>query len=209
MKKLLLGLTLLLSFSLAGCKEEENKIVICGEEGDNTTMTFNSDGIVSVIMESEGEQMDLGEIMDFDNQLSELNQTAEEYVDSMIKNFASIGITCTGNYESDIFDTYVDETFTERTSILSEAIAVENAAKLYCLQETCGTTETLTWEQVSPYVRINEENYDFENNSGIVATASYNIWLIDLERVGTGDFEFTENLTPSEEDIDAVIIDVD
>ena len=110
------------------------------------------------------------------------------------------------------FETMLAEVqiLTQKQSILADAISVENAAQLYCAQTTCTLTETLTWVQVRPYIMgIDESDYDFTNNGGIVATLSGGIWGIDLERAGTGEWEFTEGLNPSTSTVSDVIIDID
>lgn len=120
-------------------------------------------------------------------------------------------------YESDIVPSEVtlaaliaEVTVTDQQLALDSALAVENAAKLYCAQTTCGVAETLTWTQVEVYIQgFVTSNYDLTNNGGIVASLSGGVWGIDLERAGTGEWEFTEGLNPSAAGIAAVIVDVD
>ena len=101
-------------------------------------------------------------------------------------------------------------TVTDQDLVLNFALAAENAAKLYCAQTTCGAAETLTWTQVEVYIQdFVTSTYDLTNNGGIVATLTGGVWGIDLEKVGTGEWEFTEGLNPSTAGITAVIIDVD
>ena len=42
-----------------------------------------------------------------------------------------------------------------------------------------------------------------------MASLAVGVWGVDLERVGTGEWEFTEGLNPSTAGVAAVIIDVD
>ena len=120
-------------------------------------------------------------------------------------------------YESNIVPSEVtlaalltEITVTDQQLVLNSALAIENAAKLYCAQTSCSATETLTWTQLEVYVQgFPISDYDLTNNGGIIATLSGGVWGIDLERVGTGDLEFTEGLNPSTAGIAAVITDVD
>ncbi len=99
---------------------------------------------------------------------------------------------------------------TQKDSILADALAIENAAKLYCSATTCDSDQSLTWTQLSPYVEgIEDSYYDFTNNTGIVATKTAAGWTVDLEADGTTEWEFTQNLVPSASDRDQVIADVD
>lgn len=98
----------------------------------------------------------------------------------------------------------------EQPLVLAFALSVENAAQLYCAQTTCNLSETLTWTQVQPYTEgFATSNYDLTNNGGIVASLSGGVWSIDLEKIGTGEWEFTEGLNPTTDGIAAVIIDTD
>lgn len=99
---------------------------------------------------------------------------------------------------------------TQKDAILADALAIESAAKLYCSQTTCDADEDLTWTDLQNYVEgLDATYYDFTNNSGIVATKSGGKWTVDLEAAGTGEWEFTQDLVPSENDRGAVISDVD
>jgi len=98
----------------------------------------------------------------------------------------------------------------EKQIVYSWALAVENAANLYCAQTTCTITETLTWTQLSVYIEgFPTSEYDLSNNGGIVASLSLGLWGIDLERVGTGEWEFTEGNNPSSHGISSIIVDID
>ena len=99
---------------------------------------------------------------------------------------------------------------TQKDSILADALAIENAAKLYCSQTTCDSDQDLTWTELSPYVEgITLSDYDFTNNTGIVATKTASGWTVDLERDGTGDWEFTQGQVPSASSRTQVIADAD
>jgi type IV pilus assembly protein PilA len=107
---------------------------------------------------------------------------------------------------------------TEKDAILADALAVENAAKLYCSQTTCASGATLTWAQLSPYVSSFDESLYVETESGgaggTIATESSGEWQVSLERVGvaSGDWEFDEadaGLVPSDSTRANVTADTD
>ena len=97
---------------------------------------------------------------------------------------------------------------TEQDVILADALAVENAARLYCIQNTCSDGEELTWDDLSSYIDgIDEEWYDFNNNGGIIAMYNQEGVRVYMERTGIGDYELIWDTTPSECDRSCVIID--
>lgn len=99
---------------------------------------------------------------------------------------------------------------TQKDAILADALAIENAAKLYCSQTTCTVDQELTWTQLQDYVEaIDEAYYDFTNNGGVVATKLNGDWTIDLEADGTGEWEFTQGHVPSQTDRASVVEDTD
>ena len=101
---------------------------------------------------------------------------------------------------------------TQKDAILADALSVENGAKLYCAQTTCTASQTLTWDNVSPYVEgLDESYYLLTNNSGIVATKTASGWTVDLEAtaVAGGAWEFTQDAIPSVSSRTQVIADLD
>ena len=92
-----------------------------------------------------------------------------------------------------------------------DAIEVETAGHTYCSFNACSVGTQLSWAVLSPYfINLNTNNYDMANNGGIVATVVADGFItVDLERNGTGDWEFTEGLVPSNATLDDVIIDTD
>jgi type IV pilus assembly protein PilA len=99
---------------------------------------------------------------------------------------------------------------TQRSAIYADALAVEQAAALYCADTLCTDTQSLTWTQLQDQVEgIDAAYYDFTNNSGVIATKTASGWTVDLEAAGTGEWEFTQNLIPSATDRDDVVEDVD
>lgn len=81
---------------------------------------------------------------------------------------------------------------------------------MYCAQVECAGNQELLWSDVTPYiVGIDYSEYDLDNNGGIVASLVNDSWRIDMEKAGTGEYEFTEGLTPSSEDRNAVVEDTD
>ena len=91
-----------------------------------------------------------------------------------------------------------------------DALEVENAGHTYCAYTNCINGTQLSWALLSPYfINIDTNNYDLANNGGVVATVVNGFITVDLERNGTGDWEFTEGLIPSQTFTDDVIIDTD
>ena len=88
---------------------------------------------------------------------------------------------------------------TNRDAVLADAIAVENAAKLYCAQTTCsGTGQTLTWTEIDPYVDgLSVADYlSGTVPATVIATKTDTGWAVVLE-AGTaaaaeGAWEFTD-----------------
>ena len=120
-------------------------------------------------------------------------------------------------YESYIGPTVVtleeliaESTVTDQEAVLNSALQIENAANLYCACEECPADIELSWTQLQSFVEdFPEADYDFTNNEGIIAYLVDGEWVVDLERDGIGEWEFTEGLTPSTAGVSAVIIDVD
>ena len=93
-------------------------------------------------------------------------------------------------------------------AVLNDALAVSEAANLYCAVNVCGAIEELTWLQLSPYVAtIDESDYDFTAYNGFVAKIESTGIKVYLERSGTGDYEFIEGGIPRESTTVDVIID--
>ena len=96
--------------------------------------------------------------------------------------------------------------------VYNDALAIENAAKIYCASSTvgCDPTEELTWDDLSEYVSdIDENDYDFTANNNIIAEQFDSEWKIYMERSGIGDWEFPQGMIPSTSSSDDCIIDVD
>lgn len=99
---------------------------------------------------------------------------------------------------------------TQRDAILADALAIESAAKLYCSQTTCDADQDLTWTQLSDYVEgLDTDYYDFDNASGVVATKADGKWGVDLEALGTGEWEFLQGSVPSDSTREQVKADLD
>jgi type IV pilus assembly protein PilA len=94
---------------------------------------------------------------------------------------------------------------TEKDAILADAIAIENAAKLYCAQTTCTSSQTLDWDDLSAYVSSFDDDYYEETDpldTAAIATLSGGEWQVTLERNGTGtaatdEWEWVAAVTPS------------
>lgn len=99
---------------------------------------------------------------------------------------------------------------TQKDVILADAIAVENASRLYCSANTCDNGDLIYWNEISPYIdNFDESYYDLENNDGIVAVIVNDRYTIYLEADGIGNYEFEHGLVPSESNRDSIITDTD
>ena len=99
---------------------------------------------------------------------------------------------------------------TNKSMIYADALAVEQAANIYCLDILCDDNQSLTWTQLQANIEdIDTTYYDVTNNSGIIATKTASGWTIDLEAVGTGEWEFTQGSIPSAGNRDFVVCDLD
>ncbi|MFK5883279.1 MAG: hypothetical protein QM489_02945 [Candidatus Izemoplasma sp.] len=98
----------------------------------------------------------------------------------------------------------------EKDSIIAEALVIENAAQLFCALQECSLNEILTWDDLTPFISlIFYDHYDLTNNDGKVAFLVSGEWEVDMERIGTGEYELIERSVPSELDRDKVIEDLD
>lgn len=78
---------------------------------------------------------------------------------------------------------------TEKDAIVADALAIENAAKLYCSQNTCSATEGLDWDDLSIYVSSFDDDYYEETDTGdtaVIAQLGSGEWTVTLEKNGTG-----------------------
>ncbi len=112
--------------------------------------------------------------------------------------------------EFDKEDKYIEEYNWEQEMIYWEAYEVEQAAHNYCSINVCLDGDQITWTQLLPYIYgVDTNNYDLTNNGGVVVTIVNQNVTVDLERAGTGGWEFPEGLTPSWTWIEEVVIDID
>ena len=83
---------------------------------------------------------------------------------------------------------------TQKDAIHADAIAVENAANLFCAQTSCASNETLMWSEVDDYVEgISITYYDFDDTGTgdiVVATKTTNGWRVQLNGITTGDYDW-------------------
>ncbi len=72
---------------------------------------------------------------------------------------------------------------TQLDAVYADAIAVENAAKLYCAQTTCADDEALAWSALSSYVNsfdtsgYNETDGTNTNNIAVLTSGD---WVVTL-----------------------------
>lgn len=96
---------------------------------------------------------------------------------------------------------------TRKSAVYADALAVEQAADLYCADTLCADDESLTWLILQDYVEgIDDVNYYDLEDTSVVAVLSSGSWQITLEVDGTdGDWEFDAGSTPSETTRDAAV----
>ena len=112
--------------------------------------------------------------------------------------------------EFDRDDEHVDDDYYEKEWVYWDAVEVEEAGHIYCSLHTCPDGTQLTWDQLLPYIYDVDTNYyDLYNNGGIVVTVVNQCITVDLERAGTGEWEFPEGGIPSWTWIEEVSIDID
>ena len=93
---------------------------------------------------------------------------------------------------------------TNRDAVLNDAFQVENAARLYCVSNTCADGVVLTDTQLAPFIEgITWADYVIDESVDI-ATDTSSGWEVLLEAAGTpavvgeGPWEFTQaNTVPS------------
>lgn len=227
MKKLLLLLTVSFTLLLSACGEDlvEERTITCSAGGDDyaAVVVYQED---RVMLLREGEmtfirEYDLEYMQQLDVYfLEDYNvDTIFEGEDDLLDELEEMGYDCEISYDEVVYIEYDGEDEipeedilenAEKNSVLADAIHVENAAKLYCSQTVCDSEQRLTWSQIKDYLEgIDETDYDFTNNGGVVVQKNNGKWTVDLERAGTGEWEFTQGLTPSESTVDDVIEDLD
>lgn len=93
---------------------------------------------------------------------------------------------------------------TRKSAVYADALAVEQAADLYCADTLCTATEGLTWAELSPYVEGIDTTTQYDLGTGDIAVLSSGSWQITMEARGTGtgaspsSWEFVAAGTPSE-----------
>jgi len=99
---------------------------------------------------------------------------------------------------------------TQKDAIYADALAVENAAKLFCSQTTCTADEDLTWTELQGYLdSFDSTYYTLTANNGVIATKASGKWTIYLEAATVGSWEFEAGAVPSESDRVQVTADDD
>lgn len=91
---------------------------------------------------------------------------------------------------------------TNQDAVVADAIAVENAAKLYCAQTQCAEAVNLYWTDISPYVTgLTASDYVFASAATppvpaiiVSRTTSAGDWTVLLTGVSGG---YTYSGTPS------------
>ena len=93
---------------------------------------------------------------------------------------------------------------TNKDAILNDAIQVENAAKLICVQTVCAADEALTYGEIAPYIDGLTGTYYTEVAVGTddleIARLSGGSWTVRLVATVSGEWEFIGWDTPSDVD---------
>jgi len=80
----------------------------------------------------------------------------------------------------------------EKQAVYQDAIAVRNAAEYYCNYDaSCTATQTLTYDQLEPYLDAFDESlyeYCVAGNTNYIARkhATVDVWQVRLEAAGNG-----------------------
>lgn len=100
-------------------------------------------------------------------------------------------------------------TMTEQELVYNNAVAVRNAATLYCAQFECTTNQELTKADVEDFLSdFDWTIYDTAATNEVVAIGQSSDWLISLERTGTGDYEWPFDLDPVNYSANDVVVDI-
>lgn len=94
----------------------------------------------------------------------------------------------------------------QKTLPYSNALMVEHAANLLCAQTLCVNGDEFNLLTLSPYMtNLTEDYYDI-SESTVIAVSSEEGIQVYLEAIGTGKWEFTAGLVPSEYTRDESVI---
>ena len=214
---------ILITLFLTGCTETvEQRTLTCSQDGETLIVVYEEDRLISYSLDSISfdRETGLGDILFLEESILD-EYTSDNFFDIMDdanEEFSEQGTTCTitseevklVEYDEDEEVTSTLQENVEKDSVLADAIAIEMASKLYCSQTTCDADQQLTWTQLENYVEgIDATYYDFTNNTGILTTRVDGEWTVDMEVIGTGEWEFTEGLVPTDCDRTCVIRDID
>lgn len=102
---------------------------------------------------------------------------------------------------------------TQQDAIVADAIAVENAANLFCAQTTCTLTQELTWAQIEPYTKgIDPTYYEFDVSTSVgvdgdgdvvIAVQADGLWTVTLLADSANEYEWPAAI-PSQNNRDNV-----
>lgn len=94
---------------------------------------------------------------------------------------------------------------TQKDAIVADAIAVENAAQLYCSSNTCASNEALSWADLKDFVDgVDGTYYEFDSVASAgdvtgdvtIATLTSGEWVINLQAYNTANNDW-DSATPS------------
>lgn len=99
---------------------------------------------------------------------------------------------------------------TQKDSVLADALAIESAARLKCVEMSCDDGQEFTWNDLSMYTQgIDETYYDFTHDNGVIVRYISGEMFVYLEANGTGEWELIPGSIPSNSDRTDVIEDND
>ena len=93
---------------------------------------------------------------------------------------------------------------TRKSAVYADALAVEQAADLYCADVLCDSDESLTWGTLDEYLEGSYTDNYVLTDTTVIAELNAGSWEITLEAQGTGTgadsdpWEFDAAATPSE-----------
>lgn len=96
---------------------------------------------------------------------------------------------------------------TREEAVWADALAMEQAAELYCADTLCEVGDDLQYSDLSHYVNgLDEDYYDLDSSTDVVFIGADGMH-VHLEAKGIGNLEFPEGFIPSQLTRDDIIID--
>lgn len=96
---------------------------------------------------------------------------------------------------------------TQRSIVYADALAIEHATELYCLDTLCSDGDEITYGEISGFIDNFDESYYVLNNQTVVAVRGTEGVRVYLEAEGTGNYEFRAGLVPTNTTRDESVIE--